>query len=422
MSRHVRSGRADVLVGASLVAAFAALVAASGCGRAAPPRVVPSETSPAASPATPTAEWPDVTLAPVLTGLDQPLYVTHAGDGSGRMFVVEKTGAVRVVRSGQVLGEPFLDVSELVSDAGEQGLLGLAFPPGYAESGRFYVNYTDLQGNTVVARYRATPAADVASPASPQRILEIEQPYANHNGGMIAFDPEGYLMIGMGDGGSAGDPAGNGQNANVLLGKMLRLDVGEATASPPGLADKAGYGIPPGNPFAGRAGHRPEAWSLGWRNPWRFSFDRETGDLWVGDVGQNAWEEIDFEPADDAGGRNYGWNVLEGTHPYPSGAPQPADADRFTAPVVEYAHPVGTSVTGGYVYRGEAYPALRGAYVYGDYGSGRVWGLRAAPGAGWENRELAETGVSIASFGEDEAGELYVVSVNDGTVYRLEAR
>ncbi|MBF8285408.1 MAG: hypothetical protein HW378_4323 [Anaerolineales bacterium] len=263
-----------------------------------------------------------------MSGLDEPVDLKHAGDGSGRLFVIEQPGRIRIVENGELLPDPFLDIEPLVNSRGnEQGLLGLAFYPDYAANGLFFVNYTDVNGDTVVARY-AVSADDPsrADPASAKIILQVDQPFPNHNGGDLVFGPDGYLYIGLGDGGSGGDPQGNGQNLNALLGKMLRIDVNHGDP----------YAIPPDNPFAGRAGARPEIWAYGLRNPWRYSFDRATGDLYIADVGQNAYEEVDFQPADSRGGENYGWNKYEGFHAYDGGA-----TDGLTMPVAEYAHAVG---------------------------------------------------------------------------------
>jgi glucose/arabinose dehydrogenase len=352
-------------------------------------------------------------LVPVASGFSRPLYVTHAGDGSGRLFVVEQSGAIRVIKDSTVLGQPFLDVSGLISrqalEGGytERGLLGLAFHPDYAENGLFYINYTDLNGHTVISRYTVSADnPDRADATSAAPLLFVEQPYANHNGGHLAFGPDGYLYISLGDGGSGGDPLGSGQNLATLLGKILRIDVTIAE----------GYSIPPDNPFVGRADARPEIWAWGLRNVWRFSFDRATGDLYLADVGQNQWEEVNFQPAASAGGENYGWNAYEGTHVY-SG--QPA-ASAVVAPVLEYNHSAGRcSVTGGYVYRGERIPALQGVYLYGDWCSGTIWSATRAAGGAWETVVSLESGRSISSFGEDEAGELYVVD-HSGAVLRLE--
>jgi glucose/arabinose dehydrogenase len=346
----------------------------------------------------------------VAEGFDNPVYVTHAGDGSGRLFVVEQSGQIRIIQEGAILPEPFLDLTGIaVDNAFERGLLGLAFHPRYAENGQFFVNYTDVNGDTAVARYTVSAGdPDRADPDSAQIILRVEQPYPNHNGGDLAFGPDGYLYIGMGDGGSAGDPQGNGQNLNTLLGKMLRLDVDSGEP----------YAIPPDNPFAGRSIAQPEIWAYGLRNPWRFSFDRATGDLYIADVGQNAYEEVNFQPADSPGGENYGWDLMEGLHPY-EGSP-PSDAN-LVLPVAEYAQSEGgCSVTGGYVYRGQALPELLGVYFFGDYCSGLVWALHRTAEGAWERALFTRTTFSISSFGEDEAGELYVVD-HGGAVYQLAA-
>ncbi len=286
-------------------------------------------------------------------------------------------------------------------------------------SGRFYINYTDTSGDTNVVRYTVSdPRSNTPKVVSRGRVLLVRQPYANHNGGCIVFGPDDNLYVGMGDGGSGGDPQNRAQNPGVLLGKILRLDVGETGG---GQAVPSTYRIPADNPFVApaqsKAGYRPEIWALGVRNPWRFSFDRDGGDLWIGDVGQNDWEEIDYAPV-GTGGQNYGWNILEGTHPYPPGAPEPSDTSSFVMPVAEYPHPTGESVTGGYVYRGLKNPALQGVYLYGDFVTGRIWGLRR--GAGAETRQLAKTQLSIASFGEDADGELYICDLR-GTVYEISA-
>jgi glucose/arabinose dehydrogenase len=345
----------------------------------------------------------------VADGFDLPLLVTHAGDGSGRIFVVQQSGQIRILKDGQVLPEPFLDIAALVTHGGnEQGLLGLAFAPDYAQSGAFYVHYTNVNGDTRVARYAVSAQdPDQADPESAQVLLSVDQPFANHNGGNVAFGPDGFLYVGLGDGGSQGDPNGNGQNKNVLLGKLLRLDVSGGGET---------YSIPPSNPFAGQAGARGEVWAYGFRNPWRFTFDRATGDLYIGDVGQNAYEEIDYQPAASHGGENYGWNLMEGLHPYEGNPPAGA---ALLPPVAEYSHEVGgCSVTGGYVYRGPSLPELAGTYFYGDYCSGLIWTL-VKSGDQWQSAQFADSGLTISSFGEDEAGELYVCDLRAGVVYKL---
>lgn len=351
---------------------------------------------------------PAIALTKVTDGLTRPLHLTAPGDGSGRLFVLEQPGRVRILREGKVLAEPFLDLTEQVRSSGnEQGLLGLAFAPNYARSGVFYVHYTGQQGQTVIARYQVSAQnPDRADAGSAEVLLTVEQPFSNHNGGAILFGPDGYLYIALGDGGSAGDPQNNGQNLSSLLGKLLRIDVRQ-----PGP-----YRIPPDNPFVGQAGARGEIWAYGLRNPWRVSFDRATGDLYIADVGQNALEEINLQPAGSKGGQNYGWRVYEGSRIYKGN-----ELKNVTFPVIEYDHGGGNcSVTGGYVYRGKAIPDLVGAYIYGDYCSGRIWAARAPARAGgqWSTTELMQAGFRISAFGEDEQGELYVID-HGGAVHRM---
>ncbi len=399
--------------------AVALLIAVGGCTTQAEPPTVVDPRPPVSS--EPTASTPvdaplldelEIDFAPVAGGFEQPLYITSAGDGSGRLFVAEKTGALKVVRDGEVRAEPFLDLSGRVSTNSERGLLGVAFTPDFAQSGVAYVSYTDSNGTSVLSRFDSD--GERADPASERVVLQVEQPFANHNGGCIVFGPDGYLYFGLGDGGSGGDPLGAGQDLSTPLGALLRIDVGR-----PG-AWSATASVPEDNPFAGVPDVEPLIWSYGLRNPWRFSFDRETGDLWIGDVGQNAVEEVDFQPAGSLGGENWGWNLFEGTAPYPPDREVAEDRDAFEWPLVEYRHPTGRSVTGGHVYRGEAFPAMRGVYFYGDYVTGRMWGLARTDGEVL-NRELAATDMQIASFGEDESGELYVVDFR-GSVFRIEAR
>ena len=348
----------------------------------------------------------------VAEGFERPLYVTHAGDGTDRLFVVEQGGTIRVVVDGDVLSEPFLDIADRVSPEArgsgytERGLLGLAFHPDYAQNGLFFVNYTDQAGSTVVARYTVSESdPNRADPDSEELLLLVPQPFANHNGGHIAFGPDGYLMVSLGDGGSGGDPQGNGQNLGTLLGTLLRIDVNV----------EEGYGIPGDNPFVERSEARPEIWAWGLRNVWRFSFDRQTGDLYMADVGQNAWEEVNMQPATSAGGENYGWNAYEGTHEF-SGQPP---ASEVVMPIIEYGHANGwCSITGGYVYRGEKLPELQGYYLYGDWCTGTIWAARQDAGGDWQTMVSLESGRSISSFGEDEAGELYLVDYA-GSVWRF---
>lgn len=351
-------------------------------------------------------------LAPVADGLSAPVFVTHAGDGSGRVFIVEKTGSIRILAEGRLLDAPFLDLADRVISSGyEQGLLGLAFTPDYAASGFFLVNYTDRSGDTVVSRFRVTTDPEVADETSEVRVLRIDQPAANHNGGMLAFGPDGRLWIGTGDGGGANDRYGNGQNPATLLGKMLRLDVTLDPAQP--------YTVPADNPWVAGDWNgqnvADEVWAVGLRNPWRYSFDRVTGDLWIADVGQNRVEEINVVRSGSPGGLNFGWPVAEGDDCF-----QGAGCDRspFVPPVATYSHGAdGCSVTGGYVYRGQRFPALGGAYLYADFCSGRIWGLDASEPA--DPVLLLESGSAISSFGEDEAGELYVTDLGRGTVTQI---
>ena len=377
------------------------------------------------------AGFPQIQLQPVAVGFQRPSYLTHAGDGSGRLFVVEQDGLIRILHTdGSITPTPFLDISSRVrspADGGgdEQGLLGLAFPPGYAQKGHFYVYYTNQDGNNLVVRFRLTGNPDVADPTSEEQILLLEHPGAtNHNGGQLNFGADGYLYIGTGDGGGGGAP--NAQNPASLLGKILRIDVEYATPTAmystylpclgkgEGPGQDTAYRIPPDNPFVGQAGYREEIWALGLRNPWRFSFDRQTHDLYIGDVGQNTYEEIDFQPSGSTGGENYGWNVLEGNHCYNAAT---CDSTGKTPPVTEYDHSLGCSVTGGYAYRGTAYPAMQGIYFYADYCSGRIWGLQN--NGVWQSMLLLESGRSVSSFGEGESGELYLVDLWNGSIYQV---
>ena len=374
---------------------------------------LPSSTAASTSSPTVLPAFPDpagYAWNPVLTGLELPVDIQNAGDGSGRLFIVEKHGRIRILKGGQVLPNPFLDISaEVGSRYTEQGLLGLAFHPHYSQSGLFYVNYTDENGNTVIARFHVSADnPDLADPASQVDVLRIDQPYNNHNGGGLAFGPDGYLYIGLGDGGSEGDPLLNGQNLRTLLGKLLRIDVDHATP----------YAIPAGNPFA-IIGGLAEIWAYGLRNPWRFSFDRLTGDLYIADVGQDAWEEIDFVPSGAPGGMNLGWSYYEGMHPYKG---QPSANASFTVPVTEYSHSDGCAVTGGYVYRGAALPEWQGVYFYGDYCSGNIWGLIHSNGQDQPAKILFTTSARITTFGVDEGGEIYLADYGMGELLRLERK
>ncbi len=348
--------------------------------------------------------------AEVVAGLDKPLGLASPKDDAERLFILEQEGLIRLVQKGELLSQPFLDIRGRVgSRAPEQGLLGLAFHPRYRENGYFYINYTDKNGDTVIARYTtSTNDPNLADPNSEKRLLFIPQPYANHNGGEVTFGPEGYLYLGLGDGGSGGDPQGNAQSTRTLLGKILRIDVERGDP----------YAIPPDNPFAQGSG-LAEIWAYGLRNPWRFSFDRLTGDLYIGDVGQNRWEEIDFLPGGTPGGANFGWNYREGKHRFEGNPPAGIG---LIDPVVEYDHTQGCSVTGGVVYRGQALPEWQGVYLYGDYCSGKIWGLLHLPDGSWQNALLFESGYRISSFGEDQAGEVYVLDHSAGVVYRLKRK
>ena len=347
-----------------------------------------------------------VTLEPVADGLAAPVAVAHAGDA--RLFIVEQAGTIRIWEPPTtVRTQAFLDIRNLVRSGGERGLLGLAFHPHYPENGFFFVNYTDINGDTVIARYtRSAFDPNRADQSSARVLLRIDQPFANHNGGQLQFGPDGYLYIGMGDGGSGGDPNNRAQNLSDLLGKMLRIDV-EATP----------YGIPPTNPFVGHAGARPEIWALGLRNPWRFSFDRFTGDLWIADVGQGQREEVDFQPASSIGGENYGWRLMEGTRCFnPSSNCNPGN---LVLPVIEYDHDFGCSVTGGYVYRGTRSPRLSGMYIYGDYCSRMIWGAKQNAAGALESQLLITSPGLISTFGEDVNGEVYVADHGGGQLYRI---
>lgn len=338
-------------------------------------------------------------LAEIVSGLNFPLYLTAPPGDLSRLFIVEKGGVIRIVKDGTLLPVPFLDISAQVSTAGEQGLLGMAFDPDYASSGRFVVHYTDIVGDTRLSSFRASADPDVADAASEAVILTADQPYSNHNGGQVSFGPDGFLYLGLGDGGSSGDPEGRGQDLSDLLGSILRIDV---RSTPP-------YTVPADNPFVAVAGASPEVWSYGLRNPWRFSFDRATGDLYIADVGQNRFEEVDVSPAAAGSGRgvNYGWSRMEGAHCFISGC----DATGLELPAFEYSHGQGCSITGGYVYRGGAVPALQGQYFFADFCQGWVRSFRYSGGSATELTDwpTLSTGGSIVSFGEDAAGELYVV-------------
>jgi glucose/arabinose dehydrogenase len=361
-----------------VVAIVLAVLAVIGCGSEAAQQ--------AAAPAAPQASA--LRLRPFASGLDQPVDVTAPRSERGRVYVVEKTGRIKVFDNGRLRAQPFLDLSGEVSGSSEQGLLGLAFHPRYAQNHRLFVNYTDRAGDTRVVEFRSD--RQKALPATRKQWLFVDQPYDNHNGGDVVFGPDGRLYVGMGDGGAGGDPEARAQNMSSLLGKLLAIDV-----------DKAGS--------------KPQIVALGLRNPWRFSFDRANGDLYIGDVGQNAIEEIDYTPRRSPGIENYGWDVYEGRSKFEDKQPGPG---KLVFPIAQYSHSQGISVTGGFVYRGAAVPALKGRYIYGDFGSGTIWTLRVAKGKATGLKRESIRVSSLSSFGEDAAGELYAVSL-EGTVSRI---
>ena len=363
------------------------------------------------------ASAPAIGLSLVVSGLTSPVLATDANDGSGRLFVVEQPGRIRIVKTGALLGTPFLSITNLVSHGGEQGLLGLAFHPHFATNHQLYLDYTNTKGDTVIALYKvSTTNPDLVDPKTAKAILTIKQPYANHNGGNIAFGPDGFLYIGMGDGGNGGDPGNRAQNTGQLLGKMLRIDVDHKNG--PKL-----YTSPATNPYAGAGvAGADEIWQIGLRNPWRWSFDTATGALWIGDVGQSGYEEVDVAPQTASGpgrGVNWGWRQMEGFHCY-----NPATGcatTGMTLPLLEYTHVNGRcAITGGYVYRGSAIPALAGTYLYADYCSGEIFGVDAAATSPTTGTLLLDTSLLISSFGRDSAGELYVVDLG-GSVYKVVA-
>ena len=374
---------------------------------------IPSPTAAATPIATALTEMDVERVFPNLS-FHRMVAMAYPEDGTSRLFLALQPGRIMVFPNDQAVTSAgiFLDIRERVSDRGrEEGLLGLAFDPGYSSNGHFYVYYSASNPRrSVVSRFsvsRTDPNA--ADPDSERTALEVPQPFSNHNGGQLIFGPDGYLYIGLGDGGSAGDPSRNGQNRSTLLGSLLRIDV--SSIEPEGT-----YTIPPDNPFVGQGGGvREEIWAYGLRNPWRFTFDRETADLWAADVGQNRSEEVDIIKA----GHNYGWNIMEGFHCF---EPQRGcDQEGLEPPVIEYEHDEGCSVTGGYVYRGLRTPSLYGAYVYGDFCSGKIWALRHDGTLVTERLELIDSGLNISSFGEDQAGEMFILSF-DGKIYWLTPR
>ena len=394
-----------------------ALMNASATARA---TISPPATSTTTGTSVPTAGLPSgpvprVQLAVVAAGLSSPVDVADPGDGSGRRFVVEQSGRIRIVDRTGLVDRPFLDISSELRSGGEQGLLGLAFHPGFPADPRFFVDYTDLHGNTVISAFRVDPAdPGRADPGSEEPLLHVDQPYPNHNGGALVFGPDGMLYVGMGDGGSGGDPHGNGQRTDTLLGKILRIDVG----GPNQGSSSAPYVVPPDNPFAGVAGAKPEIWLTGLRNPWRIRFDPATGDLWIGDVGQGAWEEIDVARS-GIGGLDFGWNRMEGFHCY--GSSDGCDPTGLTLPVAEYGHDQGCAVIGGAVVRASGQPALDGRYVFSDSCSGNLW-LLDPNGDG--RREPALSGQwsgSPSSITQAEDGTVLLTDLQNGRLLSLSA-
>jgi glucose/arabinose dehydrogenase len=352
---------------------------------------------------------PQIELTPILSSLGSPVAVTHAGDGSGRLFITLQTGRILIYDGQQLLPTPFLDIASLITAGGERGLFSVAFHPDFSVNGLLYVNYTDLNGDTVVARYAVSINPNVVDPATAAILLNVPQPFANHNGGQLQFGPDGYLYIGMGDGGSGGDPLNNAQNLGSLLGKMLRIDVDAGPL----------YGIPPDNPFVGNPAALPEIWALGLRNPWRFSFDRLTGDLFIADVGQNSFEEVNFQAAGSTGGENYGWRLMEADSCFDPASN--CNDGSLTLPILQYDHSVGCSISGGYRYRGTGHPNLAGLFFYGDFCTGRIWGASQDVNGLWVTEELLDTELQITAFGEDEGGEIYLASFapNAGSIFRI---
>jgi glucose/arabinose dehydrogenase len=350
-----------------------------------------------------------ITLEPFATVPGAPLAIAATDDGTGRLFVVDQAGLIWIVdRNGSTRTDPLVDLRSALRSGGEQGLLGLALHPTFPTDPRAFVNYTNKDGDTIVASLSLDPSnPDRLDPSSSRQLLFVDQPYANHNGGAVLFGPDGKLYLSLGDGGSGGDPRGNGQNKDTLLGKILRIDI-DAGAAP--------YAIPPDNPFAGGGGS-PEIWHWGMRNPWRMSFDRQTGDLWIGDVGQGAWEEADVS-RNGVGGLNFGWNVMEGSHCYET---RTCDSTGLTFPVAEYGHDQGCTVIGGYVYRGTRYPFLVGTYLMADYCSGTIFAIDAAANGLVKPVVVGSGGSQISAFGEDADGELYVTHLG-GEVSRVVAK
>lgn len=351
---------------------------------------------------------PAVHLQSIVSGLSSPVDFQSSKDGTGRFFIVEQGGTIRIVKGKKLLAAAFLDIHTIIESGGEKGLLGLAFHPQYKTNGRFFVNYTRRvsgQLQTAIAEYHVSSNdPNLADPNSGQVLLFFDQPFDNHKGGQIVFGKDGFLYIATGDGGSGGDPQGNGQKLSTLLGKMLRIDINSG----------APYTIPPDNPFVGVGGARGEIWAYGFRNPWRFSSDMKTKRIFIGDVGQGNWEEVDILSK----GGNFGWNIMEGNHCYPPGAN--CNSNGLIPPISEYDHSQGNAIIGGYIYRGKAIPALAGMYVFGDFGSGQIWTLQENPPGTWTRAPLLNAGFNISAFGRAGNNELYVLNYG-GTLYKLVA-
>ena len=371
----------------------------AACGGSTSP--VPSSTP------TPTPGPVPVSLVQFVTGLNQPVDLEIADGGSGRMFAVEQRGTIQIISGGAIAGTPFLDITSKVNfDGNEQGLLGVTFHPNFAQTPRFYLNYDRLssgQMQTVIAEYQVGANPNQVDPGSERILLTVDQPFPNHKAGQLAFGSDGFLYFGLGDGGSGGDPLGNGQNTQTRLGKMMRIDVDHTSGS-------LNYAIPSDNPFV-NGGGLPEIWAIGFRNPWRFSFDRPTGRLFCADVGQDSFEEVDIVTK----GANYGWNIMEGDHCFNSSS---CNLSGLTLPIAEYSHSEGIAVIGGYIYHGSAIPALQGKYVFGDFGSGTIWTLTESPSGTWTRNTLLSTSHQISSFGQDAAGELYLLELG-GRIFKI---
>jgi glucose/arabinose dehydrogenase len=417
--RHSGRRRAPAILGGTLL--IAALLAPGSTAAGPPPQAESAMTAPEGSTAErgavvlggPTTA--DIALVLRVSGLTAPVFITDAGDGTNRFFIVEQTGRIKIWNGTSVLGTPFLSLAGKVSGGGEQGLLGLAFHPDYETNRKLYVNFTNPSGDTIIREYKASLSnPNLVDKDTKRLVLKQQQPFSNHNGGMLLFGPDGYLYVGLGDGGSAGDPGNRAQDKGTLLGKMLRINVDGRTGG-------KGYGIPSSNPYVGEPG-KNEIWQRGLRNPWRYSFDRANGNLWIGDVGQYKWEEIDRARNTASGpgrGVNWGWRVLEGTHCYkpPSGCNRTGKK----MPVTEYKHTQASgrcSVTGGYVYRGSAIPDLVGGYVFADYCTGEIFVIPAGASNGVTRTRLLNTSANISSFGERPNGELFVVD-RGGRIYSI---